>query len=241
VLIDEGGIMRSRRSVLVGAVLLGLLVPAIALGAGEGKQLIAGKRNPSASTYSAPTEIIANNSSFGTRQSNVGAGGGAIYGCRATTLPCIRSNNLKGGRAFEFVTTGGKDAGFIQVGNANTAPLTTNAKAVATGFNADQVDGKHGTDLVAKAELLFAAVSDAGQLGSQRGAQAAALTNPATNTYTVTFAQDVSKCTYTATPVGPANTNRTVGVAAGADPRTVTVDMPDNPALRAPFHTQVVC
>ena len=233
--------MRSRRSALVGAVLVILVVPAIALGAGEGKQLIAGKRNPGASTYTSETQIIANNSTFGTRQSNVGEGGGAIYGCRASKLPCMRSNNLKGGRAFEFVTTGGKDAGFIQVGNPNTAPLTTNAKAVATGFNADQVDGIEGANLVGKGDLLFAAVSDAGQLGGQRGAQASALTNPATNTYTVTFARDVSKCTYTATPVGTANTSRTVGVAGGADPKAVTVDLPDNPTLRAPFHVQVVC
>jgi hypothetical protein len=233
--------MRSRRSALAGAVLAILLVPAIALGAGEGKQILAGKRNPGSSTYSVPTEIIANNASFGTRQSNVGDGGGAIYGCRASKLPCIRSNNLKGGRAFEFVTTGGKDAGFIQVGNPATAPLTTNAKAVATGFNADQVDGREGTDLVGKADLLFATVADNGQLGVQRGAQAAALTNPATNTYTVTFMRDVSKCSYTATPFGAANTSRTVGVAGGPDVKTVLVDLPDNPTLRAPFHVQVVC
>ena len=96
------------------------------------------------------TEIIANTTTYGTRQSNKrdGDGGGAIYGCRSNpgNEPCIRANNLKGGRAFEFVTIG-KEGGRIEVGGDKTgAPLTTNATGVATGFNADKVDGKEAAD-----------------------------------------------------------------------------------------------
>ena len=96
------------------------------------------------------TEIIADTTTYGTRQSNKkdGDGGGAIYGCRSNpgNEPCIRANNLKGGRSFEFVTIG-KEGGRIEVGGDKTgAPLTTNATGVATGFNADKVDGKEAAD-----------------------------------------------------------------------------------------------
>jgi hypothetical protein len=230
------------RTIALGAATLAVAVPTAALAAGEGKQLLAGKRNPGSSTYTTETQIIANNATYGTRQSNTkdGEGGGAIYGCRSAQgkEPCIRVNNLKGGRAFEFVTTGNQEAGRIEVGNPTGAPLTTNAKGVATGFNADQVDGREGTDL---GLLRFANVAAAGQLGNQRGATAAALTNPATNTYTVTFNGDVSKCSHTATIVGSTAGNQSVAVAPGTDPKTVMVDLPDHPSARAPFNAQVMC
>ena len=78
------------------------------------------------------------------RQSNVrnGNGGGAVYGCRSKTgrEPCIRANNLNTGRAFEFETNG-TEGGRIEVEDAGARPFTTNATGVATGFNADRVDG----------------------------------------------------------------------------------------------------
>ena len=84
--------------------------PSVALGFGEGRSLLLGKRNPSAtpaSRYSRPRSSPTT-STYGTRQSNKrdGDGGGAIYGCRSNpgNEPCIRANNLKGGRAFEFAT-----------------------------------------------------------------------------------------------------------------------------------------
>ncbi len=128
------------------------------------------------------TEIIADNPTYGTRQSNKkdGDGGGAIYGCRSNpgNEPCIRSNNLKGGRAFEFVTVG-KEAGRIEVGGDHTgAPFTTNATGVATGLNADQVDGKSATDFAAATQLSFAIVSDAG------GSATPTVTGPTTPTVT---------------------------------------------------------
>lgn len=230
------------RHIALGAATMAVAVPTGALAAGEGKQLLAGKRNPGSSSYTKETEVIANNSTYGTRQSNVndGAGGGAIYGCRSAQgkQPCIRANNLKGGRAFEFVTTGNQEAGRIETGSPTSPPLTTNAKGVATGFNADQVDGREGTDL---GLLRFANVSAVGQLGNQRGATSSALTNPATNTYTVTFNGDVSKCSHTATLVGNTAGNQSVAVAPGTDPKTVMVDLPDGAGARMPFNAQVIC
>ena len=102
---------RTLRYILVGALALAIGIPSVAVGFGEGRSLLLGKRNPSPSASRAltkETEIIASTGTYGTRQSNKrdGDGGGAIYGCRSATgkEPCIRANNLKGGRAFEFVT-----------------------------------------------------------------------------------------------------------------------------------------
>src|SRR3954449_5928335 len=157
----------SGRAAIICSLILAIGVPSVAMGFGEGRNLLLGKRNPSNNpslALSTETEIIANNSTYGTRQSNKkdGDGGGAIYGCRSNpgNEPCIRSNNLKGGRAFEFVTIG-KEGGRIEVGGDHTgAPFTTNATGVATGLNADKVDGKSATDFAAATQLSFAIVSD---------------------------------------------------------------------------------
>src|SRR5687767_3740057 len=98
--------------ILASAVAVALLVTPFALAAGEGRPLLAGKRNPSANAsvaLSAETQIITNSSTYGTRQSNKSNnGGGAIYGCRSEeggiergNEPCVRARNLADGRAFE--------------------------------------------------------------------------------------------------------------------------------------------
>ncbi len=159
----------SGRAAVVCSLILALGIPSVAVGFGEGRNLLLGKRNPSSNpglALNTETEIIADTTTYGTRQSNKkdGDGGGAIYGCRSNpgNEPCIRANNLKGGRAFEFVTIG-KEGGRIEVGGDKTgAPLTTNATGVATGFNADKVDGKEAADFAPATALSFAIVSDAG-------------------------------------------------------------------------------
>jgi hypothetical protein len=131
------------RYVLASAVVLALLASPFAIGA-TGDALREGKRNPSHGSARHETEVIASNKTYGTRQSNLkdGNGGGAIYGCRSRPgrEPCIRANNLNTGRAFEFQTDG-TEGGRIELKDAGGAPLTTNATGVATGFNADHVDG----------------------------------------------------------------------------------------------------
>src|ERR1700759_5698931 len=138
----------SGRAAVVCALILAVGVPTTAMGFGEGRNLLLGKRNPSSDASKAlttETEIIANNSTYGTRQSNKGSGGGAIYGCRAAATAgapaCGKASNLNGGQAFQFSPTGAT-AGSITVGNTAGAPFTTNATGVATGLNADKVDGK---------------------------------------------------------------------------------------------------
>src|SRR4051794_29072781 len=142
----------SARAAVVCSLILAIGVPGVAMGFGEGRSLLLGKRNPSSNPNLAvthETEIIADSSTYGTRQSNKkdGDGGGAIYGCRSNpgNEPCIRANNLKGGRAFEFATVG-KEGGRIETGDPSGAPFTTNATGTATRLSADRVDGKDSTD-----------------------------------------------------------------------------------------------
>ena len=232
---------RTLRYILVGALALAIGIPSVAVGFGEGRSLLLGKRNPSPNASRAlnsETEIIASNGSYGTRQSNKrdGDGGGAIYGCRSNTgrEPCIRSNNLKTGRAFEFETAG-KEGGRIEVGDTTGAPFTTNATGTATGLNADKVDGKEAADFANAADFLSARVAGNGVLGGGRGATASAV-DGGPDTYRVTFNRDVSQCTFTATPQG-ATSGQTLAVQGGSNPANVRVDA-DSPTA---FQLIVVC
>jgi hypothetical protein len=241
---------RTLRYILVGALALAIGIPSVAIGFGEGRTMLLGKRNPSPNAsraLNAETEIIASNGSYGTRQSNKrdGDGGGAIYGCRANpgAEPCVRANNLKGGRAFEFDTVG-KEAGRIEVGDATGAPLTTNATGVATGFNADKVDGRDATDLASPSDSLFAAVNADGSLAAGGPeATGAAKSAAAAQTYTVSFGRDVSKCSATANVVGN-SADFSLGVENGPAANQVRVDqrnVADGNTDGRAFHLQVIC
>jgi hypothetical protein len=231
--------------VLASAVIIGLLASSFAVASGEGKNLLLGKRNPgnnASAALSSETQIIANNGTYGTRQSNKSDnGGGAIYGCRSKAggsekgnQPCVRASNLVDGRAFEFSANGGTEVGRITSGNTKAAPFTTNATGVATGLNADQVDGKSADDItkaahddaVATAQAAvqggtsFAAVAADGTLGGKRGATAAA--RSAAGTYTVTFANDISACAIQATEQTTTDAGA-VATELGTDKKTVSV------------------
>lgn len=143
----------------------GLLAP-IAIGA-TGSALREGVRNPSSGGASKETQIIARTDKnvYGTRQSNVGRGGSAIYGCRsdadfqrladpAVSTPCLRVNNLASGLVYSYRFAARGVGGVFQAGltpaNDPTArPFITNATAVATGLNADRLDGIESEALIA--------------------------------------------------------------------------------------------
>ncbi len=265
------------RSVLAatGVLVVGISATGVAA---TGSALLEGKRN---GTAVQETQIISNvgasnaaTGGFSTRQSNLSStGGGAVYGCRSTTggsaatpptNPCIRANNLASGYAFEFNATNGLSAGLITVGRGGDGakPFTTNATGVATGLNADRVDGKSATDFLGKTEkaadaskldgknstefaaagdLLFAAVASSGNVTASRGGTTTATV--AGNTFTVTFPKDVSKCSFTATP----NSATAVGGlsiavdSAGANKVTVDEAVPGPLPIPVPFHLQVIC
>jgi hypothetical protein len=243
----------SGRAAVVCSLILAIGVPSVAMGFGEGRTLLLGKRNPSSNgglALNSETEIIANTSTYGTRQSNKkdGDGGGAIYGCRSSlgNEPCIRSNNLKGGRAFEFVTVGA-EAGRIETGSTTGAPFTTNATGVATGLNADKVDGKDAADFAPAADvtalagsILFAQVGADGSLGAnRRGATTA--TKGTGNTYTVTFNRDVSKCSFTASPIGGPTPSAPGVQSTAGQPTQATVTFGTAPEDSTSFTVQVIC
>jgi hypothetical protein len=143
------------RYVLASAALLALAASPFAVGA-TGDVLREGKRNPSNGSSARETELISQSRTYGTRQSNIrnGNGGGAIYGCRSALSreACIRSNNLSEGRAFDFETDGG-EAGRIETKSDTGRPFTTNATGVATGLNADRVDGLHAAKIDFRAPI----------------------------------------------------------------------------------------
>jgi hypothetical protein len=241
---------RTLRYTLIGGLVLAIGIPSVAVGFGEGRSLLLGKRNPSpnaARALNSETEIIASNGTYGTRQSNKrnGDGGGAIYGCRSNTgrEPCIRSNNLKTGRAFEFQTAG-KEGGRIETGDATGAPFTTNATGVATGLNADKVDGRDSADIASPSDSLFAAVAANGSLtAGGPEATGSSKTSAADQTYTITFSRDVSKCSFTANVTG-ASADFSLGVEAGPAANQVRVDqrnVADGNTDGRAFHVQVIC
>ena len=248
-LIRKAAGVRAQGPWIFAAVVLAALIVAPFAGAfGDGKTMRGGARNPSPDArraYAKETEIIANVSTYGTRQSNKSNnGGGAVYGCRSGAggtpkgnEPCVRASNLSDGRAFEFNANGGTEVGQI-TGPANAAPFTTTATGVATGLNADKVDGKDATELQAK----FASVNGAdGALSpNNRGAKSASRTSA--GNYSVTFDADVSKCARTATVSGATAGVVTTEQGATADTVTVhTFDLPGGGPGDHSFALTVTC
>jgi hypothetical protein len=146
---------------VIALIALVVAIGGTAYATGEGNPILGGARNPGSDTSKSltrETQIIANTSGYGTRQSNKSSsGGGAVYGCRSGAggtatgnEPCVRGNNLSVGRAFEFATAG-SEAGRIDTKDASGRPFTTNATGVATGLNADRVDSLDADQIVANA------------------------------------------------------------------------------------------
>jgi hypothetical protein len=248
--------MSRRLWVIASAIVVAVCVAPFAIAAGEGQPVKGGSRNPSSNAsqaYTRETQIIANNSTYGTRQSNKSDnGGGAIYGCRSGVggsakgnEPCLRASNLAQGYAFELESHG-TQGGTITVGNGgdNDKPFTTNATGVADGLNADRVDGKNASDIVADAQAQnpFAQVSQAGALGAQRGVASAS--RESTGTYAVVFGNDVSKCAYEATVVEDGTDQGFASVQA-VDAKTLRVRVHSassgNPLADRGFHITATC
>src|SRR3954463_4417864 len=187
----------SMRAALVSAVVLAALVGPVAF-ASDGDVMRVGAGN---SANTAETRIIAQNvSTFATpRPKNRGGeGGAATSACRSSfgNEPCLAVFALRTARAFDFRSRG-TEGGVITVqGDANprnNRPFTTNATGVATGLNADEVDGRSADDLRAK----YALVNDQGVLGNGNGVVSSSRT--AEGTYLVKFEGTITDCGYTAT------------------------------------------
>jgi hypothetical protein len=157
------------RTVIVACTVCALLAATpIALGAGEGQAFRLGQRNPSSGSLTKESQVIANikegqggtsanTGGYSTRQSNLSSsGGGAIYGCRATSgnNACVAANNLANGEAFRFqADTDAPDVGEIRFGTSlgtlvNKPPFQTNGTGTVTNLSADKIDGVDSSALL---------------------------------------------------------------------------------------------
>jgi len=177
----------SRRTTIIFAGALVLFAAPLAI-ADTGDNIREGIRNPTSGDAQRETQIIANTKkdTYGTRQSNKGTGGGAIYGCRSgldasapgdpkKSTPCIRVNNLSTGKAFDFQAKG-RVAGIIQIGGSlqtpqpNSSPFVTNATGLAAGLNADRLDSLNADEIITQsATKAVQAVVAAGGAGVLNG------------------------------------------------------------------------
>jgi hypothetical protein len=142
---------------VISSLILALLVAPLALAA-NGDPMIAGGRT----TFTKITRVLGDSSTYATQQSNLraGDGGAARYGCRSSAANeyCLLSKNTGGGGSFRFTSGNSLLGGVIDVDppQGKTArdakPFTTNATGVATGLNADEVDGMSAADIVKAAK-----------------------------------------------------------------------------------------
>jgi len=160
---------------VLSSLILALLVAPFALAA-DGDPVRAGGRT----TFTSITRILGDSNTYATQQSNLrqGDGGAARYGCRSTAGNefCLLSKNTGGGGAFRFQAQKSLLGGSIEVvpptgkTAADAKPFTTNAHGVATGLNADQVDGMSASDIVnaARGSNVHARVAADGKTDSTR-------------------------------------------------------------------------
>jgi hypothetical protein len=161
---------------VISSLLLALLVPTLALAA-NGDPMTAGGRT----TFTKITRVLGDSTTYATQQSNLhaGDGGAARYGCRSSAANefCLLSKNTGGGGSFRFQSLNSLLGGSIEVNPpsgktaADAKPFTTNAHGVATGLNADQVDGMSADDIVKAAkgvEPTYALVTADGKTNGSR-------------------------------------------------------------------------
>src|SRR3954451_19746614 len=142
---------------VMSSLILALLVAPLALAA-NGDPMTAGGRT----TFTKITRVLGDSSTYATQQSNLrsGDGGAARYGCRSSAANeyCLLSKNTGGGGSFRFQSLNSLLGGVIDVKPpagktaADAKPFTTTATGVATGLNADKVDGMSADDIVKAAK-----------------------------------------------------------------------------------------
>jgi hypothetical protein len=161
---------------VISSLILALLAAPIALAA-NGDPMTAGGRT----TFTKITRVLGDSTTYATQQSNLhsGDGGAARYGCRSSAANefCLLSKNTGGGGSFRFQSLNSLLGGSIEVNPpqgktaADAKPFTTNAHGIATGLNADQVDGMSADDIVKAAkgsEATYALLTADGKTNGSR-------------------------------------------------------------------------
>ena len=192
--------------------------------------MLLGKRNPSNNpslALSTETEIIANNSTYGTRQSNKkdGDGGGAIYGCRSSlgNEPCVRAVQPQGRPRLRVRPPSAPRAAASRPATppARRSRPTPRASPPASTPTASTARRRPTSPPRPTSPRSPAACSTRRSAPTPSSARTAAAPSPRrktpnpNNVYTVKFNKDVSKCSFTASPVGSAQAIA-LGVAADA-------------------------
>ena len=166
------------------------------------------------------------------------------------------SNNLSKGLAFELQSTDGALGGTISVGNGgdNTKPFTTNATGVATGLNADRVDGKerrgHREGRRHRdpgADPVRAGHRQRDRRGVARHRRDERRHEPGRRSArtAIVFNGDLAKCALSATITGTAPGQVTVTPTVAADKKTTAVDVRTfngtGVAADRGFHLSAIC
>jgi hypothetical protein len=251
------------RVIAIAAIACALIAAPVAFATGEGHPFSLGKRNPAAGNAAAESQVIANvdkgkggtgpnTGGYSTRQSNLSkSGGGAIYGCRATTgnEACISANNLANGDAFRFQAgPNAPDVGQIRFGAdikqlVNKPPFVTNGTGTVTNLSADKLDGLDSTDLLSTKAAAdkyathdevkfaqtnlgpYAVVNAAGAIthGNLNIGGSNKTTGGGNTQYELSFSREVSGCAVTATPnEAPASASQIFATTSGAQEVVVT-------------------
>ena len=224
---------------VISSLILALLVAPFALAA-DGDPMVAGGRT----TFTKITRVLGDSTTYATQQSNLhnGDGGAARYGCRSSAANeyCLLSKNTGGGGSFRFTSANSLLGGVIDVDPPqgktprDAKPFTTNATGVATGLNADRLDGMNAADIIKAAggtpaggpsatQPPFAQVTTDGKLGTSRGTLSSS--KPATGHYQVVFSGDLGGCAVQATPVTSNSTTISAQVTVAGDKKSSTVDL----------------
>jgi hypothetical protein len=161
---------------VISSLILALLITPLAF-ASNGDPMIAGGRT----TFTKITRVLGDSTTYATQQSNLhdGDGGAARYGCRSSAANefCLLSKNTGGGGSFRFQSLNSLLGGRIEVNPpqgktaADAKPFITNATGVATGLNADKVDGMSADEIVKAAkgtEPTYALLTADGKTNASR-------------------------------------------------------------------------
>lgn len=231
------------RAVALAGAVIAIAAAPVALAAGSNPSakaasasgkgtLIGGIHNPAGSTFANTTGLFGTMKGWVARIQNQGSGGGVTLLCKSSTGgSCLESSNSSTGFAFDF-RSGGTTGGEITLKSAADVPFTTNAhglasglnanylqgdeasafqlasKPIATATNAENLGGKPASSYVTTSQVLFATVNGE-KIENTRGATSVSKSE---STYTVVFSSEVSKCSYTASPVGAALEKGQIGV-----------------------------
>ena len=156
--------------------------------------------------------------------------------------------SVRTGRAFDFRSKGNAGGRILVFGRANpraNRPFTTNATAVATGLNADEVDGRSADAIQTK--TLIAAVRGNGGLDTARSRGVTTVAKLAGNgAYRVDFFGNISRCAYTATAVSNGNSGAVSVQPADSNTINVVTRRGGSGATNTdpqdrPFHLVVTC